>query len=375
MTRVFITGVTGFLGRYMADRVLQRPDVDGIDVLVRARDVDHARERLLKSMRFAVSEARAAEVVERMSPVLGDLRQERFGLDEDAWNSLAERTDCILHAAANVRFDQRIEDARGENVFGTQQAAALGLEAQRRGGLSRFDWVGTAFVAGLRRDVVREEDLEHTAGWKNPYEQSKYEAEQWLRSEASALPLTVFRPSIVVGETATGATTNFGMMYWPIRLYSKGWWRTIVGSAQTPVDIVPVDFVANAIECLSRADQAVGVTYHLTAGTEGAVTIERLAALVQEFFGGGRIRFMDPAFFMKWVRPVVDLFIWGPKRRVLQEGGTFFIPYFSGNPLFDNTHAAAALAAHGIAVPRVQDYFSTLLTFVRDTDFGKNPPP
>lgn len=374
MGRVFITGVTGFVGRYMVDRIVRRADVDGVDVLVRARDEEHARQRLLKSMRYAVSGERAEEVVSLMTPVIGDLKSERFGLDEATWQALAERTDSILHAAANVRFDQRIEDARAENVFGTQQAAALGLEAQQRGGLRRFDWVGTAFVAGLRRDVVGEGDLRHDAGWKNPYEQSKYEAELWLREEASSLPLTVFRPSIVVGESATGATTNFGMMYWPIRLYSKGWWRTVVGSAKTPVDIVPVDFVAGAIECLSRSGQPVGATYHLTAGTDGAVTIERLAELVQEFFGGRGPRFMDPDFFMKWVRPVVDLFLWGPRRRVLQEGGRFFIPYFSGNPLFDNTDAAAALAAHGIDVPRVDDYFTNLLTFCRDTDFGKHPP-
>jgi thioester reductase-like protein len=374
MGRVFITGVTGFVGRYMADRIVQREDVDGVDVLVRARDPEHARERLLKSMRYAVSEERAVQVVSRMTPIIGDLRSERFGLAEDVWNELAERTDSILHAAANVRFDQTIEDARGENVFGTQQAAELGREALKRGGLDRFDWVGTAFVAGLRRDVVREDELQHDAGWKNPYEQSKYEAEVWLRTEASELPLTVFRPSIVVGESATGATTNFGMMYWPIRLYSKGWWRTVVGSAETPVDIVPVDFVAGAIECLSRLGQPVGATYHLTAGPQGAVTIQRLADLVQEFFGGRGPRFVDPDFFMKWIRPVVDMFLWGPKRRVLQEGGKFFVPYFSGNPLFENSGTAAALAPHGIEVPRVDDYFTNLLTFCRDTDFGKSPP-
>ncbi|MCO4770112.1 MAG: SDR family oxidoreductase [Deltaproteobacteria bacterium] len=373
MGRVFLTGVTGFVGRYVAARLLARPDVEGLDVLVRARDEAHARERLLDSMTHAVSPDDAPELVARMTPIIGDLRRDRFGLDEEAWHALAGRTTHVLHGAANVRFDQDLEDARSYNVFGTEQAALLAREAKGRGGLDRFDWVGTAFVAGLRRDRVLESELEHAAGWKNPYEQSKYEAEQWLRAHAADLPLTVFRPSIVVGDSSTGATTNFGMLYWPIRLYAKGWWRTVVGSAETPVDIVPVDFVADAIDALSQPGQPVGATYHLTSGVEGAVTIGALAQLAQDFFGGRPARFADPDFFMTWVRPVVDLFIWGPKRRVLRQGGRFFIPYMSGNPLFDNTETTAALAAHGVEVPQVREYFSNLLAYAKSTDFGKKP--
>ena len=373
--RVFLTGVTGFVGRHVAARLLARPGCDSIDVLVRADSVQHGRERLLESLRHVVPEARAVALVERMEPVLGDLAQERFGLSLQAYGDLAERTDAILHGAANVRFDQTLDEARAHNVHGTHEAVRLAREAQRRGGLQRFDWVGTAFVAGLRRDRVGELQLEHGAGWKNAYEQSKYEAELYLRREAADLPVTVFRPSIVVGESGSGATTNFGMLYWPIRLYTKGWWRTVVGSADTTVDIVPVDFVADALEALTRPDSPVGGVYHLTSGPDGAVTIAELVDLVREFFGGPPARYMDPAFFLRWVRPVVDLFLWGPRRRVLQQGGRFFIPYFSGNPLFENARAIDALAPFGIQPPRVREYFSVILDYCQKTDFGRLPAP
>ncbi|MCO4773809.1 MAG: SDR family oxidoreductase [Deltaproteobacteria bacterium] len=374
MTRIFLTGATGFVGRYVAARLLARDEVTGLDVLVRAEDRDHAKARLLDSLLHAVDPSEAQELVERVEPVIGDLRSPRFGLSEQAWDELATRTTHVIHGAANVRFDQDLEDARSYNVFGTQQAAALARRALELGGLTRFDWVGTAFVAGLRRDAVAEDELEHQAGWKNPYEQSKYEAEVWLRKNASDLPLTVFRPSIVVGESASGATTNFGMLYWPIRIYAKGWWRTVVGAANTPVDIVPVDFVADALDVLTRPGEPVGRTYHLTSGVDGAVSIQSLAQLANEYFGGRPARFVDPEFFMTWLRPAVDLLIWGPKRRVLRQGGRFFVPYMSGNPLFDNTETVNALKPHGIAVPQVSQYFANLLDYCRDTDFGKNPP-
>ena len=373
--RVFLTGVTGFVGRYVAARLLSRPGCDTIDVLVRADSTERARDRLLESLRHVVTENEAEALVQRMEPVLGDLSLERFGLSEEAYFALAERTEAILHGAANVRFDQGLDEARAHNVRGTMEAVRLAREAQRRGGLRRFDWVGTAFVAGLRRDRVGEDELEHSAGWKNAYEQSKYEAELYLRREAGDLPVTVFRPSIVVGESGSGATTNFGMLYWPIRLYTKGWWRTVVGSAHTPVDIVPVDFVADAIEALTRPDAEVGGAYHLTAGPDGAVRIEELVQLVRDFFGGPPARYVDPAFFLRWVRPIVDLFLWGPRRRVLQQGGRFFIPYFAGNPLFANERAVRALATHGIKPPLVREYFTTILKYCQHTDFGRLSPP
>ncbi len=231
--------------------------------------------------------------------------------------------------------------------------------------------MGTAFVAGRRTDLVREHELEHPAGFKNAYEQSKYEAELWLRSACADLPVTVFRPSIVVGDSTTGATTNFGMLYWPIQLYARGWWRTIVGRPDTPVDIVPVDFVADAIDLLSRPGSPVGATYHLAAGPEGARTIEQLGAVCRDFFDGRAPRYIDPDLFMRWIRPLADLFLWGARGRVLREGGAFFVPYFTSSPLLDVAQSRRALEERGLAIPSVEDYFLNLLDYCRRTDFGR----
>jgi thioester reductase-like protein len=374
MGDVFITGVTGFLGRHLAVRLLRnRDDVDRLQCLVRCDSEDHGRARLRKTLKHALPAADLDALLERMDVVRGDLTQERLGLTEAAWDALAERCDVVIHSAADVRFNQDIQDARSRNVEGTGRVTAFARAAAKTG-LRRFDWVGTAFVAGLRRDRVAEGDLGHDEGWKNSYEQSKYEAEVWLRANAADLPLTVYRPSIIVGESTTGATSNFGMLYWPVQIYARGWWRTIVGNADTVVDVVPVDYVADAIEALGRGQEHVGKTFHLAAGPEGSMTIEEIAGVVRTFFGGRKAKYMDPQFFMTWVRPLADLAIWGKKRRVIREGGKFFIPYFSGNPLFDTSEARAALEPLGVEPPAVERYLTTIFEYARQTDFGRKTP-
>ena len=310
-----------------------------------------------------------------VEPVLGDLLVPRLGLTQDDWDRTADGLARVVHAAADIRFDRDLQESRRYNVEGTRVIADMARDAARGGSLKRFDWVGTAFVAGLRRDRVSEDDLEHDAGWKNPYEQSKYEAEIWLRQEAADLPVTIFRPSIVVGDSRTGKTTNFGMLYWPIQLYARGWWRTVVGRPDTKVDIVPVDWVADALVALSEDGAPVGPCYHLASGPEGALSIAEFAEITRGFFGGPPPRYVSPETFFTWVRPVVDLFLWGKKRRVIREGGRFFIPYMNGNPLFDTTRAEAALVGRGLPPPRVAEYVGKLLEFCKETDFGKRPPP
>jgi long-chain acyl-CoA synthetase len=372
---VLLTGATGFVGRQLAVRLLRAHPEGPLRCLVRARDEDEGRARLRESLLRAADAEEVDALLPRVEPVLGDLLVPRLGLDERRWAAAADGLVRVVHAAADIRFDRDLHESRRYNVEGTRVVADMARDAARGGSLRRFDWIGTAFVAGLRRDLVAEGDLEHDAGWKNPYEQSKYEAELWLRQEGKDLPVTIFRPSIVVGDSRTGRTTNFGMLYWPIQLYARGWWRTVVGRPETKVDIVPVDWLADAFLALSEPGAAVGGCYHLAAGPEGALSIAEFAAIAQRFFGGPPARYVEPDTFFTWVRPVVDLFLWGKRRRVIREGGRFFIPYMTGNPLFDTSRARAALGALGLLPPSAASYVETLLRYCKETDFGRNQAP
>ena len=105
--------------------------------------------------------------------------------------------------------------------------------------------MGTAYVAGERTGLVREDELAVGQSYRNTYEQTKAEAEALVRSRLGSLPGVILRPSIIVGDSRTGVTSSFKMMYWPLKIYARGLWRTVPGYPDAVLDIVPVDFVAS----------------------------------------------------------------------------------------------------------------------------------
>ena len=127
-----------------------------------------------------------------------------------------------------------------------------------RAQLRSLAYVGTAYVAGERTDLVRESELAVGQSYRNTYEQTKAEAEALVRSRLGSLPGVILRPSIIVGDSRTGVTSSFKMMYWPLKIYARRLWRTVPGYPDAVLDIVPVDFVAAAVARLAFDEAALG---------------------------------------------------------------------------------------------------------------------
>ena len=198
--------------------------------------------------------------------------------------------------------------------------------------------MGTAYVAGQRTGLIREDELNVGQGFRNTYEQHQVRG-----GSAGALAVWLnalhhSRPSIIVGDSRTGVTSSFKMMYWPLKIYARRLWRTVPGYPDAVLDIVPVDFVTASVAHLAFEESAFGSTVHLCAGPRGSATIAEVAKRAAEFFDGREPRYVDPRIFFAAIRPLLFLTLWGRKRRVLVDGRAYR-DYFSMRMQFDTTNA------------------------------------
>jgi thioester reductase-like protein len=363
---LLLTGATGFLGR----EVLVRAAARGRRVwaLVRARNDREAQERLDRSLaeRGGEDEPRG-----NARALAADLLAPRFGLDEARYRRLAAETTEIVHSAASVSFTLPLHEARAINVEGTRRMLELGELCSERGGLRRFCHISTAYVAGDHAGRFREDDLEVGQSFRNTYEQTKFEAERLVRGRRRRLPVQILRPSIVVGERASGWTDSFNVLYAPLKLYARGGLRAVPARSAAPVDVVPVDYVADAIVELACGPESDNRTYHLVAGRQ-ASTVGRLMELAAHEFGRPRPVTVPPSLFRGLTEPIVRQRGNERARLVLQQAAAFF-PYFSARVQYDDTDARRRLGETEIEVGSVEDYFPRLVRFAERSRWGRIP--
>ena len=150
-------------------------------------------------------------------------------------------------------------------------------------------------MAGNHAGAFAECDHDVGQEFHNSYEQSKFEAEQLVRSH-DGLPYTILRPSIVVGDSTNGWTAAFNVLYWPLRAFARGLFTAVPAIPSAPVDVVSIDYVADAAYELCETSCGNGATYHLTAG-ENASTIGELASLASRYFRRPVPQVVPPADF------------------------------------------------------------------------------
>ncbi|HEY2334301.1 MAG TPA: SDR family oxidoreductase [Solirubrobacterales bacterium] len=366
---VLLTGATGFVGMELLARFLERTDRH-VYALVRGADDRAAAARVERRLRSLFGAGHP--YAERVTAVRGDVTRPDLGLRDGEW--LAERISEIVHGAASVSFELELKASRAINVQGTKRVLELAERCQARGGLRRLSYISTAYVAGEHRGCFSEDDLDVGQSFRNAYERSKFEAESLVARARRRLPITVLRPSIVVGERDSGWTASFNVLYWPLRAFSRGAYLALPARRGAPVDVVPVDYVADAIFALSQAPEADGSTYHLTAGAD-ATTVGELIELATVRFGRPAPRLIAPGLYRRVVHPLLVRASGDQRHRRALARSKVFFPYFAMGVVYDDRRSRVALRAAGIEPTPLRRYFDRLVDFALAAEWGRQPIP
>jgi thioester reductase-like protein len=358
---VLLTGATGFVGMELLARYLERGERHVV-TLVRADSHDAAQARVNAVLENLFG-TEGPDYRSRVHAVAADMTAPDLGLTEAERMRLAERVTKIVHSAASVSFSLPLDEARAINLEGTRRMLELAELARAHGGLECYAHISTAFVAGDHPGPFAECDADVGQTFHNSYEQSKFEAEQLVRSH-DGLPYTILRPSIVVGDRNNGWTSAFNVLYWPLRAFARGLFTAVPAIASAPVDVVSIDYVADAAYELCETNCGNRATYHLTAGKD-ASTIAELAGLASRYFRRPVPRVVSPAEF-------ATMTLGAAERKALEAGSEYF-PYFCMEGTFDDRETRKRLEPEGITSAPLRDYVDRLLDFATRARWGKRP--
>ena len=345
---VLFTGFPGFIGARLIPRLLELEPGTTFHCLV--------QEKFLAAADASVA-ALAGEhpgTVGRIRLVVGDITSPGLGLAASKAKELVKSLAGCFHLAAVYDLAVARDTGMRINVEGTKNVLEFLAGAPS---FERLDYVSTAYVSGTAVGTYRETDLDVGQRFKNFYEETKFLAE--VAVVESGLPATIYRPGIVVGSSKTGETAKFDGPYFSLNamgvLPSPGVFIK-VGTGDAPVNLVPVDFVLEAIARLSTWAPAAGNTYHLTDPSPST------AFEIEEMFA----KALGKSFVYVQVPHLVAKLLFTPSP--IQK--SFGMPvqsldYFDHPVSYDATQATADLARFGVKCPPFADYVQRLVAFWR----------
>jgi thioester reductase-like protein len=360
---IFLTGSTGYIGAHVAANLL-RDHGAALNVLVRARDAGEAQGRLWQALQLHLEFPQFYEFLQtRIRVFRGDLTEPGFGLDRDEYDRLVHTSDSVIHCAASLNRKSE-KSCLNVNLRGTLEVLTLARHAEHYHGLRRFSQVSTVAVAGKRQNEVVSED--RSIDWErsdyDPYARTKKFCEHMMRVLLPETPKTIFRPSIVLGDSRYAETTQFDMVKAFVFLAGL---PVLPFRPKDKIDIVNVDFVAEAISTLHQKERPEHDTYHLSSGIGSQTFREITSALA------AAQNKRSPAFV-----PVVERPFAGSVNFLANRNGPIgkgasrmkvFLPYLVWNTVFDNARVTKELGKKPVPF---SEYCYPLLKFSRENDFA-----
>jgi thioester reductase-like protein len=340
------TGFPGFIGNRLLEAILSADEELRVLALVEHGVAERAHE------------AAAGLDGDRIEVVPGDITEPRLGLDAERYEHLAGELTSVYHLAAVYDLAVELDAATRVNVEGTGNVVELCTRAER---LEHFNYVSTAYVAGRRRGVVYEHELALGQGFKNHYEATKFQAEVWVRHAMDQVPTTIYRPAIVVGDSKSGETAKFDGPYYLLRTIALARRMHLpvpyVGRSDAPLNVVPVDYVTEAITAAAARPEAMGETLHLV-DPDPLTTAEVMDLFAEEYAGRTPV-YRLPA---PLVRESLRL---GPVQRLLEGMPRESMAYVEHPVRFDARRTLEVLEPVGLRPPNLREYVGPVVNFFR----------
>jgi thioester reductase-like protein len=347
---IFLTGATGFLGSHLTAHLLK--EGHRVTALARSSKTASAKSRVEDVLRDV-----GASRFENLEVFEGDISLPDLGLNESAKKLVVSATDEVWHCAASLSFQHEDrEEIFRMNVDGTRHVLALVKQTPSR----RLQHVSTAYIAGNRPDIALETEINVGQTFKNAYEESKCQAELLIVDEQrkGTIAASVYRPSIVIGDSRSGRATHFHGVY----AFIRGLWAVlerlrrrmpeaslvnlplrVLGVENQTLNFVPIDYVVEGMVEIARRPESAGGTYHLAnpIPTENRLWLPNICRVLRV----EGIQLVGENSFLK--TPMTKL------EALFQRQMAFYYQYLQGEPRFDCGRTLDALKNTGIECPRV----------------------
>jgi thioester reductase-like protein len=341
----FVTGYPGFIGKRLVKHIAEHDPKGRIYLLVQPKFVKEAHRSVEKV---------AGASIEVLS---GDIVDMHLGLSGEEYQKVSGSVTDIFHLAAISYLGMPKETAWRANVDGTRNVLELAKDCAN---LRRFNHFSTTFVSGDRVGVIAEDELECGQSFRNAYEETKYHAEKLVQRAAVSLPVTIYRPSSVVGDSTTGEIDRFeGPYYLGILLVMSPLVMPLPlpGNGVAPLNVVPVDFVSKAVWQLSRDPRAVGKTLHLV--DPNPMSARRVYELIAE-----KANKRLPKFNLS--HKAADALLRLPVLERLARPQRAAITYVNQLALYNCHNTLELLDGTGIRCPPLATYLDKLVAYVRE---------
>lgn len=347
-SEIFITGFPGFIAGRLVEKLATANT--RFHILTEKHLLELANRQI-----DAISNHTGVSL-DRFLVYEGDITKNNLGLNELSLETLKESITQVFHLAAVYDLSVARQLADKVNVEGTANVNQFVASLNR---LESYNYISTCYVAGKRTGRIFESELEHSAGFRNHYEETKYLAELSVEKLKSSMPITIIRPSVVVGDSVTGETVKYDGVYYLINYLLIAPWllRFInVGNEKVRLNLVPVDYVVDGIKAISESPQAIGRTLAL-ADPNPLTTADLFDAIAKASAGGASVLTPPTALIEAFLRSPI-----APPLTGLPHSG---VPYFFIEQEYDVTEATQILSQSGVTCPTFDSYVDKLITFVR----------